>query len=122
MGTSSYQQERITVVAKTYPEDSRKYGGLVCTAGINDKGEWRRLYPIPWALFWSENAHSRAKKFQTFDIIALPIRRRTEDTRHESYSLNPHTVENDLQIVGHVKFLLGFSFFDSFCSRTGAGF
>jgi hypothetical protein len=103
MATSAYHKEIVTIIAKTYPEDSRKYGGLVCTAGINDQGAWRRLYPIPWALFWRDNANSQGKRFQKFDLISLPIRRRIQDYRHESYYLNPHTVENELQIVGHLK-------------------
>ena len=103
MVTNTCHREAITVVAKTYPECSQKYGCLVCTAGINNQGEWRRLYPIPWALFWGGNANAQAKGFQKFDVISLPIRRKTQDSRHESYYLNPHTVEDELQIVEHIK-------------------
>jgi hypothetical protein len=102
MATSAFHRETITVVAKTYPECSYKYGCLVCTAGINEQGEWRRLYPIPWALFWGGNKNAKAKGFQKFDIISLPIRRKAEDYRYESYYLNPHLIENELQIVGQV--------------------
>src|SRR5215813_5453446 len=103
MATNAYHRETITVVAKTYPECSHKYGCLVCTAGINEKGEWRRLYPIPWSLFWGGNKNGNAKGFQKFDVISLPIRRKTEDYRQESYYLNPHLVENELQIVGKIN-------------------
>jgi len=102
MMPGGYQKETITVIAKTYPECSKKYGCLVCTAGINDKGEWRRLYPIPWSLFWGRNANPTAKGFQTFDVISLPIIRKFQDSRTESYYLNPHTIQDDLQVVAHV--------------------
>ena len=103
MATGAFQRETITIVAKTYPECSRKYGCLVCTAGINDKGEWRRLYPIPWALFWGGNTSANAKGFQKFDVISIPVRRKTQDYRHESYYLNPNTVEDELKIIGKIK-------------------
>jgi hypothetical protein len=40
--------ERILVTVRTYPNLSTKYIETVCTGGINDKGEWRRLYPVPF--------------------------------------------------------------------------
>lgn len=93
-------RETITVVAKTYPECSKKYGCLVCTAGINEQGEWRRLYPIPWALFWGKSQMPRYKKF---DIISIPVIRAAGDPRQESYKLNPHTIDSDLKIVGRIR-------------------
>jgi hypothetical protein len=55
------------------------------------------------ALFWGGNKNVNAKGFQKLDIISLPIRRKTEDYRHESYYLNSHLVENELQIVGKIN-------------------
>ena len=93
-------RETITVVAKTYPECSNKYGCLVCTAGINEQGEWRRLYPIPWALFWGK---SQMPKYKKFDIISIPVTRATGDRRQESYKVNPHTLDTELSVVGSIK-------------------
>jgi hypothetical protein len=39
-------KERILITVKTYPVLSLKYAELVCTAGVTESGEWRRLYPI----------------------------------------------------------------------------
>ncbi len=36
------------VGAKTYPNLSSKYKETVCTAGINEYGEWVRIYLIPY--------------------------------------------------------------------------
>jgi hypothetical protein len=89
--------ETITVVTKTYPECSKKYGCLVCIAGMNTVGQWRRLYPIPWALFWKGQL-----KFQKWDVISLPTRRKVQDHRNESYEVSPATLDRELKVVRHI--------------------
>jgi hypothetical protein len=99
MATKGMVRETITVVTKTYPECSKKYGCLVCTAGINAQGEWRRLYPIPWALFWGKPPRLH---FQKWDIISVPTRKKAQDPRQESYEVNPYTIEQDLKVEGKI--------------------
>ena len=41
--------EKILVLVRATPEQSRKYGYKVCVAGINQDGEWRRLYPFKFS-------------------------------------------------------------------------
>ena len=53
--------ERLLVLAKAIPEISSKYEHLVCVAGITDSGEWMRIYPIPWKVFW-KNSRTNLKK------------------------------------------------------------
>ncbi len=55
-------KERLLVLAKACPEMSKKYMASVCVAGVTDKGEWRRIYPIPWSVFWSSSDHNFKKK------------------------------------------------------------
>lgn len=55
-------KERLLVLAKAAPEASKKYAELVCVAGITDKGEWRRIYPIPWEIFWRGSVSKFSKK------------------------------------------------------------
>jgi len=55
-------KERLLVLAKASPETSAKYEHLVCVAGITDKGEWRRIYPIPWKIFWGSSGKNFRKK------------------------------------------------------------
>ena len=55
-------KERLLVLAKAAPEASKKYQALICVAGITDKGEWRRIYPIPWEAFWSTSENRFSKK------------------------------------------------------------
>ena len=46
-------QEEILITVKTYPTLSKKYHELVCTAGVNTEGEWRRLYPVQFRQLYS---------------------------------------------------------------------
>ena len=55
-------KERLLVLAKAVPEISKKYEHLVCVAGLTDKGEWRRIYPIPWKVFWKNSDKYFKKK------------------------------------------------------------
>jgi len=41
----SWEKKRITVITKAYPEQSKKYGSVACTADITEDAEWIRLYP-----------------------------------------------------------------------------
>ena len=40
--------KKILILVKTYPSLSKKYEELVCTAGMDENGDWFRLYPIPF--------------------------------------------------------------------------
>ena len=71
------------VTVKTSPQPSEKYRDTVCVAGIRvdeGHGEWVRLYPIPFRWIGSE------QKFRKYDIVELNIRRRTADSRLESFT------------------------------------
>ncbi len=56
-------KERLLVLAKAAPEASKKYAELICVAGITDKGQWRRIYPIPWEVFWKTSPTRFEKKW-----------------------------------------------------------
>ncbi|MGL4594394.1 MAG: hypothetical protein ACRCUY_06655 [Thermoguttaceae bacterium] len=70
---------RVWILVKTYPTLSTKYGELVCTAGINENGEWIRIYPLPFRKLEYE---SQYKKFQW---IKIDLKKNTEDFRPESF-------------------------------------
>lgn len=38
---------KILLAVTTYPQPSRSYDELVCTAGLLEDGTWVRLYPVP---------------------------------------------------------------------------
>nr|WP_012386971.1 hypothetical protein [Sulfolobus islandicus]ABE99645.1 hypothetical protein [Sulfolobus islandicus]ABE99688.1 hypothetical protein [Sulfolobus islandicus] len=92
-------KERILVIAKTYPEISTKYGPLVCTVGLNENLQWRRIYPIPAKIFFDKQyTHLRFKKW---DIIEVELTdARPKDPRIESYKV---VNWENIKIIGHVK-------------------
>ena len=51
--------EKILITVKTYPTLSKKYAELVCTAGITESGEWRRLYPVRFRQLYDEQKYSK---------------------------------------------------------------
>ncbi len=71
--------KKILITVKTYPILSTKYDELVCTAGLDEQGNWYRLYPIP---FRKIDYDKRYKKYQWIEI---KIKKNTRDFRPESY-------------------------------------
>lgn len=73
-------RKKVLVLVKTYPVISRKYGELVCTAGIDEEGNWIRLYPMPVSLF-------EDKELKKYRWIELDVEKRAayKDNRPESW-------------------------------------
>ena len=80
-------KEKILILVKTYPTFSKKYFELVCTAGINEKGAWRRIYPIP---FRDLSELEQYKKYQWIDV---EIQRNSPDPRPESFKLSKQHIK-----------------------------
>lgn len=79
--------ERILITVKTYPTLSSKYAELVCTAGVNQAGEWRRIFPVR---FRQLQDHAKYVKYQW---IQADIEKSPADARPESHRIiNPHTL------------------------------
>ena len=77
-------KERVIVLAKTYPELSSKHGPIVCVAGVNEYGEWRRLYPIPFKI-WVDDRYTNIR-FSKWDVIEVDVSEKPppHDRRFES--------------------------------------
>lgn len=88
MGT----RERILITVRTYPNLSQKHIETVCTGGITDQGEWRRLYPVPLRHL------SQDKQYRTFDVVEVKVSE-NPDGRPESRRPDPAS----LKIVDHVS-------------------
>lgn len=86
-------KQRICIVAKTYPQPSRKYDELVCTAGITQDGNWIRLYPVPFRKLMED------KQYSKFHWIECDIERREGDFRPESHKLK---APDAIRIVGEI--------------------
>lgn len=84
-------KEKILITVKTYPTLSRKYAELVCTAGVNESGEWRRIYPVCFRQLLDD------QKYRKFQWIEAEIEKSYIDRRPESYQI---VREESLRILG----------------------
>ena len=82
------------VTVKAYPSVSLLYKELVCCAGITERGQWVRLYPVPYRQLPS------SQQFDKYDIIEVDVQRRPahKDNRPESWQPLLET----LKVVGNV--------------------
>ena len=76
--------ERILVLVRAIPEKSERYGYLICVAGINEKSEWRRLYPFKFS--YGERLIDFGKK----DLINVTLANPDNDKRSESRKVITH--------------------------------
>lgn len=79
--------ERILILAKTNPSPSAQYMETSCVAGINDQGEMRRLYPIPFRLLEKDS------QFKKWQWINARVHKSTKDNRSESYRIYVDTIK-----------------------------
>ena len=66
-GNSLNRTEKILILAKTYPSPSAKYGETSCIAGITDRAEMRRIYPVPYRRL--EGKYTRHQKRKPKNIF-----------------------------------------------------
>lgn len=83
-------KERILITVKTYPVLSRKYAELVCTAGVKESGEWRRLYPIKFRQLQDP------QKYRKYQWIEADVEKSESDGRPESYKI----IHDSLRMIG----------------------
>jgi hypothetical protein len=81
----SWEKEYILVLIEAAPNWSDKYGSyLVCTAGVNEKREWRRLYPMP--------LESIMRKIHRWDWIEVDTTKPERDPRAESRKIDSDSI------------------------------
>ncbi len=72
-------KKRVLITVKTYPSISIKYDELVCTAGLDESGNWIRIYPIPFRKLEYD------KQYQKYHWIEIDLVKNISDFRPESY-------------------------------------
>jgi hypothetical protein len=72
------------VLVRAIPEKSERYGYLICVAGINERNEWRRLYPFKFS--YGERLVDFGKK----DLINVTLADPDNDKRRESRKVTNH--------------------------------
>lgn len=84
-------KEKMLVLAKAYPEYSKNHGWVMCTAGITDKGQWRRVYPVEMDIYIKG-------KFSKRDWIEYEIKEKEGwDSRKES----KRVLTSSIRVVGN---------------------
>lgn len=68
-----------------WSEHLKRY--IICTAGINENGEWRRLYPMEWSTI-------REKDIKVWDRITVRTTKPERDPRPESRKIDNKSVVN----------------------------
>jgi hypothetical protein len=81
------------ILVKASPQVGRRHGETVCCAGVNDKGEWLRLYPVSFRTL------DQARQFRRWDRIRFRWKRPHDDHRMESLRVDHESIE----IVGELK-------------------
>ena len=71
--------KKVLITVKTYPNISKKYDEIVCTAGILEDGSWIRIYPMPFRKLDYE------KQYQKYQWLEAPLEKNQSDTRPETY-------------------------------------
>jgi hypothetical protein len=92
----TYSKKRVLVVAKTYPNLSRKYDRTVCTAGIDlDANQWIRIFPIRFFDLPYE------QRFHKYDIIEIEVEQKSDGkyTRKESHQAK----DSSIRILANVN-------------------
>src|SRR5665648_290504 len=87
--TSRFWRERILITVKTYPTPHPTHHEAVYTAGINEAGEWRRLWPIPFRYL------EKGRQFRRYEWIDVALRKQSGDPRPESHVVDPDTIVCD---------------------------
>lgn len=81
------ETKRALIVVRTYPVPDALGIESSCTAAITDKGEWLRMFPVPWRLL------NQTQRFRKYQWVEVAVAKALEDSRAESYRLSPDGIE-----------------------------
>jgi len=84
-----FEKARILILCKTYPSPSSKYAETSCVAGISEKGDLIRLYPVPFRMI------NEDRKFKKWQWITAEISKTRNDRRRESHRVNIDSIKCD---------------------------
>jgi hypothetical protein len=82
----SRETKRALIVVRTYPSPAKQGVEVSCTAAITDKGEWLRLFPVPYRFLEHDQ---RFRKYQWVEVGVT----KAKDARPESYKLDRNSIK-----------------------------
>jgi hypothetical protein len=80
------ETKRALIVVRTYPSPARSGVEVSCTAAITDKGEWLRLFPVPYRFL------DHDKRFRKYQWVEVGVTK-AKDHRPESYKLRGDSIK-----------------------------
>src|SRR5438128_2318195 len=80
------ETKRALIVVRTYPTPAKKGVEVSCTAAITEKGEWLRLFPVPWRFLPQDQ---RFRRYQWIEVAVS----KASDPRPESYKLKSDSIK-----------------------------
>lgn len=89
----SEETKKALIVVRTYPVPAKKGVEVSCTAAITDKGEWLRLFPVPWRYLPED------QRFRKYEWVEVTVTKAPNDARPESYKLRP----DGIRIISHLE-------------------
>ncbi len=87
-------KKKVLIAVKTYPNPSKNYIETVCTAGIDEQGNWLRVYPVRFR-------HRKfSEQYKKWDWVIIDIEKNDKDFRTESHRLVD--IDQEITIDGHI--------------------
>src|SRR5438874_902026 len=83
---STPEIKRALIVVRAYPTPAKSGVEVSCSAAITDKGEWLRLFPVPYRFL------SQDQRFRKYQWIEAAVTK-AKDHRPESYKLKPDSIK-----------------------------
>lgn len=77
---------QILILCKTYPSPSGKYSETSCVAGMDERGNLIRLFPVPFRMV------AKDQQFKKWQWISTKIRKASADHRPESHNIMVDTI------------------------------
>lgn len=87
------EKKTALIVVRTYPGPAKNGVEVSCTAAITDKGEWLRLFPVPYRRLRPE------QQFSKYQWIEVEVER-ANDPRPESHKI---IFSDSIRIIGEVS-------------------
>jgi hypothetical protein len=81
------EAEECIILAKTYPQPSARYRETTCVAALTTKGEFRRIFPVPFRFLEGD------RKFSKWDRIKGKTQTPASDHRPESRRIDSDSIE-----------------------------
>lgn len=87
-------RERILILTKTYPSPSSQYRETTCVAAVNEAGQLRRIFPVPFRLL------DGSQRFKKWEWIDAKLAVTPKDQRPESRRIDVDSVVRSGHVIG----------------------